>query len=281
MNNQPTQQGWLLGLVGLGVGLIIGYIAVERPVPNPQARAIDANTWMQTSSEFRALCLQTFRLAGERLEQQVKQIKQKPVEKPLAIVTDLDETIFDNSAFQTWLYRNRLDYSDALWQRWEKDYPEEVRLVPGAKDFIDKAEKDGVVVVYISNRVEKYRDSTIKALEHNKLSTRKINDRLYLSTKTSDKTERRRLVNDKYTVLMYLGDNLRDFDEEFRAPKVNQNDVSALKKAIAERNAKVDGQREKFGAEWFVLPNPAYGEWMKLGGKQPAELWTPSGMPPR
>ncbi len=32
--------------------------------------------------------------------------------QPAAVVLDLDETVFDNSAFQTFLYRNNLEYTD-------------------------------------------------------------------------------------------------------------------------------------------------------------------------
>src|SRR5207249_10701388 len=122
---------------------------------------------------------------------------------------DLDETVLDNSGFQSYLDRAALDYSDKEWDRWEGDYPEEVGLVPGAKPFIDKAEALGVTVIYITNRTN--RVSTARALEHNKLNTADLEQRLFVKTgDSSNKTSRREQVAAKYRVLQFFGDNLRD-----------------------------------------------------------------------
>src|SRR5688572_20323634 len=49
--------------------------------------------WQQQSAEAQALQSQTYRIAGERLEERVRQAKSKN----LAIITDLDETAIDNT----------------------------------------------------------------------------------------------------------------------------------------------------------------------------------------
>ena len=46
-----------------------------------------------------------------------------------------------------------------------------------------------------------------------------------------------------------MGDNLNDFDNMFR------------KKGIADRFDAVDGAKDRFGAQFIVLPNPIYGDW--------------------
>ncbi len=39
-------------------------------------------------------------------------------------------------------------------------FPQDVTLIPGAKEFIEKARRLGVTVVFISNRMEPFRKST-------------------------------------------------------------------------------------------------------------------------
>ncbi len=273
--------GWALGGIGLLVGLLAGYVAgqndglSQRPV-NAQLRAVDADLWVQTAAEYRACCLQTYRLAAERLSQKLAGLNRN-ASKPPAVIMDLDETVFDNSPFQTWLLRYGLAYTDARWEVWERDHADEVRLVPGALDFIRAAESAGVTVCYITNR--KYRDGTIAALKHVDIDVKDIDGRLLLATTTSDKTARREEVRKRYAVLMLLGDNLRDFSEEFRAPKVDPADAAGLRRAIAERDDKVSRGGQKWGDDWFILPNPVYGEWTKLTGDNPLEVLRPSGMP--
>src|SRR5262249_13477874 len=106
MNNTPSpHSGYVLGMIGLGVGLVIGYLAAldTHPPANPQDRALDANTWLQTSGEFHALCLQTYRFAGERLAQRLAARRPEAIKsgetRRFAVVMDLDETVLDNSAF--------------------------------------------------------------------------------------------------------------------------------------------------------------------------------------
>src|SRR5262249_41623962 len=162
---------------------------------------------------------------------------------------------------------------------WEEGYPDDVLLVPGARDFILGAGKAGAAVVYISNRVEKYRPSTVRALIHLGLEEGDPGGRLLLATMTGDKTARREEARRRCRVVMLFGDNLRDFSEEFRAASVAPGDVAGLKKAIADRKEKVDRHRGEWGEEWVILPNPVYGEWQKLQGRRPVEVMNRPAMP--
>src|SRR5262245_19639083 len=271
MSDATSPRAWLIGGVGLAVGLLVGYLAGLQNVHlNPQERSLDADLWLQTSGEFRACCLQTYRLAGERLKTKLGALTTK--NPPPAVIMDLDETVLDNSPFQTWLYRVEEVYADELWERWEKDCFAEVLAVPGALAFIADAERAGVTVVYISNRLDRLRESTIKCLEHLRINTRGIEDRLLLRTDVSDQTARRKKTTDRFNVLMLFGDNLRDFSEEFKSPKVQADNVKELKAAIQERLDKVDRRRQRFGDDWIILPNPVYGEWTALEGSRPVEV---------
>ncbi|MBV6458325.1 MAG: Lipoprotein E [Fimbriimonadaceae bacterium] len=271
-----------IGLGGLVVGLTVGTqmppaVAAVQDAVNPQERVLDANLWMQSSGEYRALCLQTYRYAAGRLKERLK--KRSGSGKAWAVVLDLDETVIDNSGFQSFLDRNGLAYSELLWEKWESEYPQEVRLVPGAKAFIGWLESEGVVPVYISNRLEKNRASTIQAVEHLGLSTAHIQDRLLLKTTTSDKTERRAIARDKFEVVMLIGDNLRDFSEVFVMPKFAATKPSRLA-AVGERAKAVDRHQYRFGGDFIVFPNPVYGEWQKPFFTDPRDGLRPTSMTP-
>jgi acid phosphatase len=243
--------------------------ALAAPAVNPQESVLLANLYMQTSAEYEAVCLQTYSLALERLK--TKLAARSIGDLKPAVVMDLDETVIDNSGFQSFLDREKLEYSDALWDLWEKNYPGEVRLIPGAKGFIAGAENLGVTVVYPSNRLTKNSAGTVSVLTRLGLNTEAIRDRLLLKDagSGSDKTARRKAADQKYLVLMYFGDNLRDFSEEFAAPRLAENDESGQRKAIAERRAKVDRAAYRWGNDWIILPNPVYGEWQRLLGRNP------------
>ena len=95
---------------------------------------------------------------------------------------------------------------------------------------------------------------------------------LLLATDTSDKPARRRAVERSYTVVLNVGDNLRDFDEEFRCRKLDANTPEELERAIRVRKESTDKHRAAWGDKWIVLPNPAYGEWSKPLGRGRADL---------
>lgn len=247
---------------GIGLGFVIVGYGVQA---NPQEHALDANLYMQTSAEYRATCIQAYNWAGERL---ISKLSTLPSEsKPPAVILDLDETVIDNAAFQSFLDREKLNYSEEAWATWENKYSQEVRMIPGAAGFIKEAERRGVRVVYLSNRAEKSRASTTEALKLNGLSLDGIDGRLLLKTDSSDKTPRRQTVEDKYAVLMYIGDNLRDFSEQFVTPKLDFGTADGRSKAIQQRGDEVDKTAYRFGSDWIVLPNPVYGEWQKPLGK--------------
>jgi acid phosphatase len=257
----------LFSLAGLGAGVFVGATTVglvwqgdPAARPNPAERSLDATLWMQTSAEYEACCLQAYRIGKERLEAKLA-APAPPTAKPPAVVMDLDETVFDNSPFQAYLILHGLKYSDDLWAVWEKDHADDVRLVPGAKGFIDFAAEQKVPVVYISNRLTKYASSTEEAIKHLGLNSENIGERLLLKTDTSDKSARRKQVEEKYRVLLFFGDNLRDFSEEFITPTTGD--------AIAERKQMVGKEAAHFGDDWIILPNPVYGEWTKPLGDHP------------
>jgi acid phosphatase len=275
----PLALGIAIGWGAANIGSTPTHAGPAPPAaPNPQESALGANLYVQTSAEYRACCLGVYQSARDRLAAVLPIVPRRPL-KP-AVVFDLDETVFDNARFQTFLDRERLPYQDAYWDLWEKGYPQEVGLVPGAKAFIERAEKLGVACVYLSNRLEKFRPATVAALALNGLNTDDLGGRLFLSPDgSSDKAARREMVAARYRVLMYFGDNLRDFSEWFAAPAgLKPDDNAGQSRAIRERYRKVDGAAGHWGVDWFVLPNPVYGEWTKLLGSNPRLKLKPTTM---
>jgi len=109
--------------------------------------------------------------------------------------------------------------------------------------------------------------------------------RLYLNPAdgSSDKSARREAVAARYNVLLYFGDNLRDFSETFANKNFLPKDPTQedYQKAIARRAAAADDARVHWGIDWFVLPNPVYGEWDRLTGKDPKAVLHPTTMKPK
>ena len=233
---------------------------------NPIGRNLDASLYMQTSAEYRAACYQAYRLASLRLKEQLASDPKEAL-KP-AIVMDLDETVLDNGGFQAMMIRSGLAYDQRLWDLWEEKHGDRVGLIPGAKEFILAAEAAGVQVCHISNRNDLYRAQTKKVLERLGIPVRDEMQLQLATEKTgSNKTSRRENVEKAYRVVLYVGDNLRDFDEKFRMEKFDPAKPETIASGIEGRKKAVDGDRESFGTKWIILPNPAYGEWNKPMGK--------------
>lgn len=250
----------------------------------PANRGLDATLYMQTAAEYRASCYQTYKWAAIRLEALVKEKAATGTPaKPFAVIMDLDETVLDNSRFQAMLLRNGLAWNPELWKQWERDHSEDVTLIPGAKEFIEKAksiEKEPgkpVEIFFVSNRNGKdFKQQALDALTRLGVVTDAEHLKLVPNPEVADsqnKTARFQEVRDRYEVLLYVGDNLRDFSEELAFDKLGFGKVKEapdekLNDIIKARQDKVDsGQaeqtpvRDRLGSDWIILPNPAYGDW--------------------
>ena len=129
---------------------------------------------------------------------------------------ELDETILDNSGYQARLALAGVEYSTKSWNQWVS-HVEAVRLVPGAKQFIERVEALNVAMIYLSNRPESLKSKTIETLAYLGLNASALEDpdstRLLLRVDESDKEGRRRQAAAQYEIIAFLGDNLGDFPE--------------------------------------------------------------------
>ena len=198
--------------------------------------------WQQNAGEFRALCYQAYNLGQIRINENLK----NPSKKPLAIITDIDETFLDNSPYAVTEAENGNIFDVKTWMNWTAKG--EAKAYPGSLNFFNYAASKNVTVFYISNRDENDRIGTLKNLKD--LGFPNADDaHLLLKSTTSDKEARRLEVLKNYDVIIYMGDNLADFSKIFN------------KKTQTERNELVDQNSAEFGKRFIVLPNSGYGDW--------------------
>lgn len=207
--------------------------------------------FQQQSAEVRALQLQAYNIATMRLDAAVE-----GADDParLAVVTDLDETVIDNTAL---LARDLADCHmyDAwdTWLPWERDgLP---ALIPGALDFLNRADSLGVTIRYISDRSDEQKLDTMATLTS--LGLPQISDESVLLL-GPPKVERRDIVAADHEIVLLLGDTLHDFDGRFR-----RTPLDAQRATVAE-------EADKWGAEWIVFPNASYGTWSEA----PLTAWS-------
>ncbi|MBK0384025.1 5'-nucleotidase, lipoprotein e(P4) family [Pedobacter sp. SD-b] len=199
--------------------------------------------FQQSAAEYRALCYQAFNLA----ELRISCINKRDIKRNhLAIITDLDETILDNSYSEANLIMEGKTYTSAAWKKWTN--LSAATAVPGAIDFLKYVHDKGIEIYYISNRKTDELASTLKNLQKLGLPNADEAHTLLYSTE-SPKEVRRQLVMKDHKVVMLLGDNLNDFAEVFE------------KKTINQRFQSTDDFRKEWGNKFIVLPNPVYGEW--------------------
>jgi 5'-nucleotidase (lipoprotein e(P4) family) len=224
---------------------------------------LNAVVWMQTSAEYRATALQTYRtaeasmlraLADRTWTAAVEQRRAVP-ELPVAVILDLDETVLDNSAFQAWVTATPdAAFNDQTWGKWVGE--KRAGLVPGAREFLLAAHAHGVAPFYVTNRVcdpNKPDDPTVAVLRMHHLPFRP--ERLLCKTETSDKSARRNLVAAGNRILLLIGDDFNDF---LSLPQGQSS--------VADRSTAVDAFERYWGERWFMLPNPTYGSWERTVG---------------
>jgi 5'-nucleotidase (lipoprotein e(P4) family) len=211
--------------------------------------------WFQKSAEMRALYYQGYNIAERSLEEK---LREKRGTKPFAVIMDIDETILDNSPSEVFLIENNVPFSDEVWKKWVNQASAEA--CPGALDFVKFAESQKVEVFYVTNR------ELPDELQPTIINMRKLgfpfadSSHMVLKNGISSKEIRRNTLEEKFDIILLIGDNLADFDAVFD----NRGDDFGF--------GAVEKNRKRFGAEFIVLPNPMYGPWINAAVKnQPGE----------
>ena len=260
--------------------LLLGACAQQRVLEKPSlaeltvattATVIPANdnlnavAWTQTAVEHDLIYMQTYRDAGERLDEALADPTWDALSreergdaslttlKP-AVILDIDETVLDNSPYQARLVLDGNAFDEFTWAQWCRE--QKARALPGAVEFARDADRKGVTVFYLSNRASDLNDVTLANLARVGFPI-KAGSNVFLGLGTfvenceqngSDKGCRRKLIAENYRVLMQFGDQIGDFVD------VTANTTEGRKTAVAPYLNWV-------GKRWFVLPNPTYGSW--------------------
>ena len=223
---------------------------VESPSGKSQDKLLMAVSWYQNSGEMMALYYQGFNIARQRIDEAVTA---ESSAKPLAVVVDIDETMLDNSPFET-ILMNSADFQKG-WYDWTSKAS--AKATPGALEFARYAQSKNVEIYYITNRDDKEREATLKNLQflgfpfadNNHLYTR--HDFSVANGNTSSKDSRRAKVAENHEIILLIGDNLNDFSGLFENRHENYGKQA------------VENSRDQFGRKFIILPNPMYGAWEK------------------
>jgi 5'-nucleotidase (lipoprotein e(P4) family) len=221
----------------------------------PSYESLDAVLWMQRAVEFRLLCLQAYNAAGRSLDTALNDPDWTAALEqtndfgtlPPAVVLDIDETVLDNSPYEAGLIGSGEGHDQERWNVWCRSG--KAMAIPGALEFCAYARKQGVAVIYISNREENLREATARNLREVGFP---VDDPagLLLRQDTGDKRPRRKKVAAEHRILLLIGDNAADFAAAFyRADETKRLEL-------------VRQYRDYWGSRWIVIPNPAYGDWL-------------------
>ncbi|WP_207493252.1 5'-nucleotidase, lipoprotein e(P4) family [Aridibaculum aurantiacum] len=195
--------------------------------------------FQQHAAEYRALCYQAFNIARVRVD------AWKPGTRPTAIVTDVDETILDNSPYAVHQTLRGTDHTPQEWEAWTA--MAQCDTIPGSLSFLQYAASKGIEIFYLTNREESEKEGTLKNLRQ--FNFPNADEEHLLLKRATSKEARRNKVLQTHDILLLMGDNLSDFASLFD------------KRQPAERNGNTDKVSYEFGNRFIVLPNTTYGDW--------------------
>ncbi|MEZ5464154.1 MAG: HAD family acid phosphatase [Lysobacteraceae bacterium] len=238
--------------------------AVSQPAPDDTFNAV---AWMQTSAEYAAQTTQTYRAVCDALPAALADPSWSALPDgeqgggfeslPPAIISDVDETLLDNSAYAARRIADGGKFDPVAWKAWVNEAA--ARPMPGVDILLDCLARHGVTLVYVTNRNhDGERSATVKNLRDSGFPLPADNDDTVLlrgdprgiDADRSDKGARRRWAADRYRVVALLGDNLGDF-------------MNGVATSIERRAAMTDAHADWWGTRWFVFANPSYGSWEK------------------
>lgn len=204
-----------------------------------------AALWVRTSAEYRALCLQAYNLAKMMLDKDLAGAK---TDRKRIIVADVDDVIIQTIGYETDLITTDTAYP-AKWLDWVAGASGQA--VPGSVEFLNYAASKGVETYYLTNRrVGPEFQGTLDNLKKLGCPIADTGHLLLEKEATfSDKRPRELPLENEYHVVLYLGDNLDDFPENF------------FGKSVEERRRLADAVKNEWGKRYIMFPNPLYGSW--------------------
>ena len=214
--------------------------------------------FVQTSPEFAANNIQTYKIATSKIDIALNDKNWTAAleqgtnfsDKPPAIIVDVDETVLDNSAHQARAILGGFSYPTG-WLEWGNEVS--APAVAGVKDFLNYADSKGVTIFYVTNRVSELRKATIENIIKLGLPFDERANPLMMKGENgwgSEKTSRRKLIAEKYRIILMAGDQITDF--------ISLEESSVSMDARLQLSSKYE---EMWGEKWFMITNPMYGKW--------------------
>jgi acid phosphatase len=205
--------------------------------PDPIVPIDEGLKWYRRSAERRALSLQSYGLAQEKLGEKIA----GGLPANWAVVFDIDETTLNNSAYQQARLDLGVGYSPASWTAWvnQKSAP----AIDGVVPLMDAIHHAGGKVILVSNRMAMTEcPPTLENLAAVGIHA----DDMLCKTDSDDKNPRFAQVEAAHKVIMYVGDNIKDFPN--LSQDIRKSDASAF---------------AKFGEDYILIPNSMYGSFDK------------------
>lgn len=201
--------------------------------------------WYSSSAEKNFIYKEIFQLSKPVL----LNAKKNKVKSGYAcgVIFDVDETLLDSSKFNYMLLKEGKPYSENAWIKYVHANKYTI-ATPGASDITHYIHNLGCIVNIVTNRSTSVADSTKMSLDKYNIYYDQI---LFAENKVLDKNSRfQAIINGKYPskfnykqyIIAYYGDNVQDFPNSYQ--NINSKEY------------------DKFGAEYFCLPNPMYGSWL-------------------
>ena len=216
-----------------------------------------AMAWKQTAAEYRALYHQGFNLARLRVEMALTAPREDSL--PLAIITDVDETVLLANDYWGYLIEQGQDFfDDASWDRWVA----ENRGVasPGALEFLNFCVANDVEIFYVTNRDQGESTVELALANLNAVGFPSV-DRAHMRVlrESSNKELVQQEIRENFDVVVLLGDNLNDFARHYYSTDVEQ------------RLDLMEQDRNRYGRDYILFPNPTDGHWIRaiFGDSEP------------
>ena len=201
---------------------------------------------------------QAFNVAKDRVDAALA--AQKPGDKPLCVVTDVDDTLILPPDYWGSLVATKYDaFNDPMWDEHIKK--DKLTVAPGALDFLNYCKQKGVEVFYVTSR-DQGKGTYGYALKNLKDLNFPYADSKHLTVliDTSNKEKVQKQIAETHKIAVYLGDSLKDFQRVYYVKDVDQ------------RNALMEKDKNLFGEKFILLPNPTDGHWVRaiFGESEPA-----------
>lgn len=209
----------------------------------------------QLSAEVKGLQIQAFELARLRLDQRLKERDAGKYARPIAIISDIDDTLADDAMYMADIVQREGHWDNGPWDYYYDAVGSTAcKAIPGAVEFLQYASSKGVEVFYITNRDWDQDDLTVKQLQRLGFpNADKAHVQVMNTEGSSNKTERRENVLKTHDVIMYIGDNIGDFTAAFK------RELGPIKRTEL---ALQDEYKKLWGDKWIVLPNATYGDYV-------------------